>query len=836
MNSNRIYARTKMKCMRRLAATAALRCALTSGLVWSGATATAQTFTTLKSFGVLTNFSGFNPNAPLVQGPDGTLYGTTSAGEGNINGTVFRVGPDGSGFAVLKWFTNVVEGAQPFSGLTLSGDMLYGTTSQGGHFLGGTVFKVRTNGTGFAVLKEFSGVTDGADPYVALTLSGSVLYGTTTAGGSTSSGTVFKLNTDGTGFTVLKDYNGSDGANPYNVILSGNVLYGATFAGGNSGNGTIFQMNTDGTGYTVLKYFDGTNGTSPSALTLSGNVLYGTTDYGGSSDAGTVFKLNLDGTGFAVLKEFSAPAYGSYTNSDGAEPGPLVLSGGVLYGATFEGGISGVGVVFKLNVDGTDFSVLKHFAGNSSGGEYGLTLSGSTLFGALQSGGVEDYGTLFRLNTDGSGYAVFKEFTYEPDGAVPTSITIASNVLYGTTSDGGSNRTGTIFKLNPDGTGYGVLKEFSAMIYNPSTDLTTNEDGSSPTALVVADNVIYGTAASGGPSFAGTVFKMNTDGSGFAVLKTFAVTSFDTPTNADGIDPQSLIVSSNVLYGLAFYGGPAGAGTIFRLNTDGTGFTVLKQFNGNDGNGPWGPLNLSGGVLYGITRSGGPSSGGTVFKLNSDGTGFAILKGFSGLSYGTNAEGTEVSGVSLSGNRLYGTAQLGGSFDRGTMFKLNTDGTDFTVLKHFNGVEGDSPAAPPVISGNKFFATTLSGGSVGQGLGTVVRMNTDGAGFVVLKRFGVGPAEEGDSPGSIILSGGALYGTTSRGSMFNRGTVFRIDLAIPLNIQSLGDRVVLAWSDPSFSLEAAPTAMGVYTNVPGAASPFTNTISGSQAFFRLSGN
>ena|SRR5438046_10663174 len=99
-----------------------------AGLVWLSATGTAQTFTTIKSFGILTNVTGYNPRSQLVQGPDGKLYGTTSEGEGIVRGMVFKVEPNGSGFTVLKWFTNSVEGVLPLAGLTLSGTVLYGTT------------------------------------------------------------------------------------------------------------------------------------------------------------------------------------------------------------------------------------------------------------------------------------------------------------------------------------------------------------------------------------------------------------------------------------------------------------------------------------------------------------------------------------------------------------------------------------------------------------------------------------------------------------------------------------------------------------------------------------
>ena len=134
------------------------------GLVWLGVVMAlagvagfgAPTYTELKRFGTLTNISGWNPAAPLVQAADGTLYGTTAAGEGTATGTVFRVSIDGSGFKVLKWFTNSWEGNTPLGGLVLSGNVLYGTVSAAGSGSSGGVFKLNTDGTGFGLVRQFS--------------------------------------------------------------------------------------------------------------------------------------------------------------------------------------------------------------------------------------------------------------------------------------------------------------------------------------------------------------------------------------------------------------------------------------------------------------------------------------------------------------------------------------------------------------------------------------------------------------------------------------------------------------------------------------------------------
>jgi len=138
---------------------------------------------------------------------------------------------------------------------------------------------------------------DGANPNAALILSNNTLYGTAAAGGSSGNGTVFAVNTDGGGLTVLHNFTGgSDGGTPLaGLILWGNTLYGAAYSGGSWGVGTVFAVNTDGSGFTNLHSFTGgSDGANPNGeLILSSNTLHGTTRYGGSSGNGTVFSLSL---------------------------------------------------------------------------------------------------------------------------------------------------------------------------------------------------------------------------------------------------------------------------------------------------------------------------------------------------------------------------------------------------------------------------------------------------------------------------------------------------------------------------------------------------------------
>jgi uncharacterized repeat protein (TIGR03803 family) len=202
-----------------------------------------------------------------------------------------------------------------------------------------------------------------------LALSGGTLYGTTSAGGTGGSGTVFSVGTNGNNFTTLYSFSAMDpvagtnidGAIPYGgLVLSNNVLYGTTIAGGFGKSGVIFSIGTNGSSFTVLHHFTSvdpttrtnTDGAKPVAnLLLAGSTLYGTAPAGGSGASGTVFSVSTNGSQFQTLYNFSAVNSSNGTNTDGAIPdGDLVLTGNLLYGTTFAGGFSGAGTVFNLSL------------------------------------------------------------------------------------------------------------------------------------------------------------------------------------------------------------------------------------------------------------------------------------------------------------------------------------------------------------------------------------------------------------------------------------------------------------------------------------------------------
>ena len=292
---------------------------------------------------------GALPLAALVRDKTGNLYGTTASGGTSVYGTIFKLDTTGNE-SVRYSFAGAPDGAVPEAGLLRDkADNLYGTTFSGGSTdagpqNAGTVFELDGSGDE-TVLHSFTRSPDGAFPQAGLVRDrAGNLYGTTTFGGSFNRGSVFKLDTTGNE-TVLHSFTGVlDGAFPQAGLVmdkAGN-FYGTT---GGPGAGTVFKLDTSGNETLLYIFADSPDGASPQAglvIDKAGNI-YGTTTTGGSSFLyGTVFKLDTSNNE-TVLH--------SFTNTpDGAGPlaGLIMDKAGNLYGTTKAGGSSSHGTVFKL--------------------------------------------------------------------------------------------------------------------------------------------------------------------------------------------------------------------------------------------------------------------------------------------------------------------------------------------------------------------------------------------------------------------------------------------------------------------------------------------------------
>jgi len=358
-----------------------------------------------------------SPFGSLISDSAGNLYGTTGGGGTYGVGTVFELSPNSSGGwteTVLHSFGNGTDGSFPESALVMdSSGKLYGTTNIGGTSNLGTIFALAPSKSGWKekVLHNFSG-PDGQQPWASLIFDkAGNLYGTTTLGGAYGDGAVFELQATQTGFGTLKilhsfNNNGHDGWNSYAALVfdpKGN-LYGTTLAGGTGLSGTVFELHPTSTGQwaeKVLHNFIGGDGQVPVSTLIfdaAGN-LYGATRWGGAglNTAGTVFEMSPSTNG--NWKETVLHTFGSGTDGQNPEAGVIMDAAGNLYGTTEVGGTNGNGIVFELtpSTSGWSETVLHNFnSSNFSDGGYpwsGLILnSAGNLVGTTSAGGTHGGG------------------------------------------------------------------------------------------------------------------------------------------------------------------------------------------------------------------------------------------------------------------------------------------------------------------------------------------------------------------------------------------------------------------------------------------------------------
>jgi uncharacterized repeat protein (TIGR03803 family) len=331
------------------------------------------------SFGTV-NAGGIEPSGSLLFEPGThTLYGTTSRG-GSLYGVAFQLTPpNGPGQAwtetILHIFAGGKDGEYPMSGVISNGhNTLYGTTFSGGKYLAGTVFRLsppKPGGTWTeSILYTFTGGVDGGSPAGLVMDSTGALYGTTSSGGQYKHGTVFKVTPPAGGgpwteSVIYSFTGGSDGSAPQAGLIfdAEGSLYGTTLQGGSglcytenllTYCGTVFKLappTAQGEAWTetvLYNFLAGSDGALPQSSLIfdSTGSLYGTAEsgiYGG----GTIFQLTPPSTPGGAWTEQILHSFGGSNDGDLPEGG-LLQVGPNFYGTTFGGGLKGPGTVYEM--------------------------------------------------------------------------------------------------------------------------------------------------------------------------------------------------------------------------------------------------------------------------------------------------------------------------------------------------------------------------------------------------------------------------------------------------------------------------------------------------------
>jgi len=531
------------------------------------------TITTLFEFGAL--YGMWVGPYSLMQDWDGNFYGTTNWGGDGFDGSVFRMTAEGV-YTELVSFDGPLSGSAPANGLIQGSDgSLYGTTQEGGASDNGTVFRVTVAGA-LTTLVEFTGSGGGDVGSIpnGLVLGGNgELYGTTEEGGfgSNNVGTAFRIDPDGT-MTTLVDFaslrGGGVGAAPRAALVRGRDgnFYGTTYYDGATDSGTIFRMTPAGI-TTRLAEFTGNAGPLPGRGPLAPLVegidgsFYGVTSRGGMNNNGTIFRITPSGE-VVTLFEFGG--------FDGNPEAPLAQgSDGHFYGTTVSEDEAGeVETVFRITADGA-FATVIEFSGvegpnRGSQPKSALTLAGNgNLYGTTESGGLNNEGTVFMITPEGE-LTTLVDFSGEEDpspGSAPLGALVlgSDGNLYGTTSEGGPQDDGTIFRMTEAG-------EFTSLFAFGGSE--AEDHGSSPEVALVegGDGNFYGMAAPGGRFENETIYMMTPQG---------VVTTFHEFQESE--HPQGPVVAGpdGDLYGVQATDGTAGQ--IYRMVFRGIPTTYLLE-------------------------------------------------------------------------------------------------------------------------------------------------------------------------------------------------------------------------------------------------------------------
>lgn len=346
-------------------------------------------------------------------------------------------------------------------------------------------------------------------------------------------------------------------------------------------------------------------------------------------------------------------------------------------------------------------------------------------------------------------YSSIYTFSVPAIGSYPYgNLLYDQGYLYGATANGGLNYKGILYRVKTDGTGYETLLNLD------------DSTGYCPNGSMISDsNYLYCTNSYGGALGVGSIVKIRRDGSSF-----FKIFDFNFSVNC-GRPSGALASDGTFLYGTTLYGGNYGYGTFYKIKPDGTNFTILYHFDNITGKTPCGNILLDNNYLYSITTYGGMHDDGTICKIKTDGTGFVKLLDFNSLN-GQWPTGSLI----IDGGFLYGMTRYGGTINinKGTIFKIKTDGTGYINILNFDGINGSLPVSSLYSDGSYLFGLTPVSD---VGYGSVFKIKNDGTNFSKLYSFTAG--SDGAWPkGFLVSDGNSLYSAVESG--WYGGTVFRI--------------------------------------------------------------
>jgi uncharacterized repeat protein (TIGR03803 family) len=615
----------------------------------------------------------------------------------------------------------------------------WGATRYGGESTSGTIYKTDGSGNNYSMEHEFF-KPRGKKPYYTQLIQtpDGKLYGM-----NTLDGFIFQYDPVTGDYKNKHQFNGTNGSNPYGSLMlaSDGMLYGMTFDGGANNKGVLFKYDPTTNVYTKKIDFAGTvNGSNPngSLIEAPDGKLYGLTYNGGTTNLGILFQY--DRVSNILVKKIDFDG-----NVKGALPfGSLMLaSDGYLYGMASSGGANNKGVLFQYDymtgvyIKKFDFDGVN--AGEKPMGSLIQAFDGY-LYGLTSKGGLNsNSGVLFQYDIVSSTYTKKIDLTVVggsgPSGSL---IQAADSMLYGMTELGGSIGQGAIFCYNTT-TGVYIKKiDFTGKAKNPKGSLMQASDGRMY-AMTFGDN--------SGTNF-GNLFCYNPSINLYTNLLNFDI-------SIDGDQPVSILLhaSDGMLYGSTMEGGINLAyGVLFQYDMATQTYTKKKDFTASDGTNHSNPIvQASDGNIYGATKNGGLNNYGTLFSYNPVTS--VYTKKLDLSSYGRYGTGL----MEASDGKLYGVTSGGGLYTGGILYQYNYITGNLVKKIDFDGSTGSASSTLIEVNG-KLYATMASGGQVNKG--TLYEYDLSTAILTKKLDFGTGPLINSAYPYGSLTKGnnGKLYG------------------------------------------------------------------------------
>jgi len=301
----------------------------------------------------------------------------------------------------------------------------------------------------------------------------------------------------------------------------------------------------------------------------------------------------------------------------------------------------------------------------------------------------------------------------------------------------------------------------------------TGFNGSNPNAALTAagNGIYYGTTQNGGTNGAGSIFKFDS--------ATGSITLQDSFNGTNGSYPIAALTAAGngIYYGTTFGGGANGNGSIFAFDSATGSITLQGSFNGTNGSNPIAALTAAGnGIYYGTTQNGGANGNGSIFAFDSATGSITLQDSFTGTN-GSNP----TAGLTAAGNGIYyGTTQVGGTNDAGSIFKFDSATGSITLQDSFTGTNGSNPIAALTAAGNGiYYGTTLGGGANGNG--SIFAFDSATGSITLQDSFN---GTNGTNPTAALTAAGngIYYGTTLGGGANGNGgngSIFAFDSGVP---------------------------------------------------------